>query len=74
VSRAYFTDPNPLPLRRDKDTIPPSLLQLRLLHCWLDTWAAIGLISVGLERQGYRLSLSRIAEGEWRAYFMSHPM
>lgn len=29
-----------------------------------------GMITVGVERLGYRLSLSHIAEGEWRAYFM----
>ncbi len=32
------------------------------LHRWLDTWSGIGLIAVGVERQGYRLSLSHIAE------------
>jgi len=29
---------------------------------------------VGVERQGLRFSLSHIAEGEWRAVFMAHPM
>jgi hypothetical protein len=29
---------------------------------------------VGVERQGLRFSLSHIAEGEWRATFMAHPM
>jgi hypothetical protein len=33
-----------------------------------------GLITVGVERLGYRLSLSHIAEGEWRAQFSQHPM
>jgi hypothetical protein len=41
--------------------------ELRLLHRWLDTWQGIGLITVGVERHGYRLSLSHIAEDEWRA-------
>jgi hypothetical protein len=41
---------------------------------WLDTWTGVGLITVGDERQGYRMSLSHIAEGEWRATFMAHPM
>jgi hypothetical protein len=27
-----------------------------------------------MHRQGLRLSLSHIAEGEWRAMFMGHPM
>jgi hypothetical protein len=34
----------------------------------------VGLITVGVERLGYRLSLSHIAEGEWRATFSAHPM
>ena len=32
------------------------------------------MVVVGVERQGLRFSLSHIAEDEWRAYFMSHPM
>jgi ATP dependent DNA ligase domain len=39
---------------------------LQLLHQWLDNWTGVGLITVGVERLGYRLSLSHIAEGEWR--------
>jgi hypothetical protein len=34
----------------------------------------VGLITVGVERLGYRLSLSHIAEGEWRAQFSAHPL
>jgi hypothetical protein len=37
-------------------------------------WTGLGLIVVGVERQALRLSLSHIAEGEWRAVFMSNPM
>ena len=48
--------------------------ELRLLHRWLDTWTGVGLIVVGVERQGLRFSLSHIADGEWRAYFMRSPM
>ena len=47
--------------------------ELQLLHRWLDTWEGLGLITVGVERQGYRLSLSRIADGEWRARFGGPP-
>jgi hypothetical protein len=47
---------------------------LQLLHQWLDNWTGVGLITVGIERLGYRLSLSHIAEGEWRAQFSAHPM
>jgi hypothetical protein len=34
----------------------------------------VGLITAGIERLGYRLSLSHIAEGELRAQFSAHPM
>jgi hypothetical protein len=44
------------------------------LHRWLDSWMGVGLITVGVERLGYRLSLSHIAEGEWRAQFSAHPL
>jgi len=53
---------------------PPRATELRLLHTWLDTWEGVGLITVGVERFGYRLSLSHIAEGEWRATFSGHPL
>ena len=54
--------------------VAPSEPELQLLHRWLDTWEGIGLITVGVERQGLRLSLSHIAEGGWRAQFSAHPM
>jgi hypothetical protein len=53
---------------------PPRAPELQLLHRWLDTWTGVGLIVVGVERQGLRFSMSHIAENEWRAYFMSNPM
>ena len=48
--------------------------ELTLLHRWLDTRTGVGLIAVGVERRGLRFSLSHVAEGEWRARFMSSPM
>jgi hypothetical protein len=54
--------------------LPPRARELRLLHEWLDGWVGVGLITVGVERLGYLLSLSHIAEGEWRAQFSAHPM
>jgi hypothetical protein len=50
--------------------LPPTEPELQLLHRWLDTWTGVGLITVGVERQGLRLSLSHIADGGWRAMFM----
>jgi hypothetical protein len=54
--------------------IAPRAPELLLLHRWLDTWAGLGLIVVGVERQGLRFSLSHIGESEWRAQFSAHPM
>jgi hypothetical protein len=50
--------------------LPPIEPALKLLHRWLDNWTGVGLITVGVERQGLRLSLSHIADDEWRAVFM----
>jgi hypothetical protein len=47
--------------------LPPTEPELHLLHRWLDNWTGVGLITVGVER---RLSLSHIADKEWRAVFM----
>jgi hypothetical protein len=40
-----------------------------LVHRWLDTWAGIGLIAVGLRRQGWDLQLTQYGDGNWRATF-----
>ena len=50
--------------------LPATEPELVMLHRWLDTWTGVGLITVGVERHGMRLSLSHIADGEWRAVFM----
>jgi hypothetical protein len=44
--------------------------ELRLVHRLLDNWNGIGLISVGMRRQGMWLSLTHVADGEWRCVFM----
>jgi len=54
--------------------VEPRAPELHLLHGWLDTWTGLGLVVVGVERQGLRFPLSHIAEGEWRATFTAHPM
>src|SRR5207245_3755708 len=45
--------------------------ELALVHELLDSWRGIGLIVVGMERHGYRVALTKLAEGEWRAMFSS---
>jgi hypothetical protein len=44
--------------------LPPRAPKLALLHRWLDTWTGLGLIVVGVERQGLRFSLGHIDESE----------
>ena len=36
---------------------------------WLNSGTGLGLIAVGMERRGYRLHLTNIDEGVWRATF-----
>jgi hypothetical protein len=49
--------------------LPPRATELRLLHHWLDSWAGLGLIAVGLHRQGWDLQLTQYGDGRWRATF-----
>ena len=44
--------------------LPAMEPELRLLHRWFDTWTGVGLITVGVERRGYRLSLTHVADEE----------
>ena len=39
------------------------------LCTWLDSWAGIGRIAVGMVRQGFDLQLTRYDERGWRAAF-----
>jgi hypothetical protein len=43
--------------------------ELALLHRWLDSWTGIGQIVTGMVRDGYRLHLTNIDAGVWRATF-----
>ena len=51
--------------------LPPKTSALRALHAWLDNWRGVGLIVVGMERYGFRLSLKKYGNGEgaWVASF-----
>jgi hypothetical protein len=51
----------------------PRTSALRALHAWLDSWAGLGLVVVGMERQGYRVSITRM-DDHWRARFGRDPM
>jgi hypothetical protein len=70
------TPPHPglLPAALGFLQLEPHEPELQVLHRWLDSWDGIELITTGMARQGYRLTLTNLAEGEWRAVFSSHPM
>ena len=44
------------------------------LRTWLDSWAGIGRIAVGMARQGFDLQLTRYDERGWRATFYTTGM
>ena len=47
----------------------PQTSALRTLHTWLDSWHGVGLIVVGMERQGFRVSIRSVAVEGWAASF-----
>ena len=49
-------------------------LGLHCLRTWLDSWAGIGRVAVGMARQGYDLQLTRYDEKGWRATFYTTGM
>jgi hypothetical protein len=67
---AAVVSSSPLAALRVKTREP----ELQAVHRWLDNWTGLGLIAVGMERQGYRLHLTNVDEATWRATFSSHPM
>jgi hypothetical protein len=50
----------------------PDIPEVTALKQWLGTWTSIGHIVVGLERQGYAVSLSPIPGSGWTASFADH--
>jgi len=60
--RAWFLRPARLPV------------SLHALRTWLDSWAGIGHVAVGMARQGYDLQLTRHDEKGWRATFYTTGM
>jgi hypothetical protein len=47
---------------------------LYALRSWLDSWAGIGRIAVGMAHQGFDLQLTRYDERGWRATFYTTGM
>ena len=42
---------------------------LRALRTWLDSWASIGRVAVGMAHQGFDLQITRYDDRGWRATF-----
>ena len=47
---------------------------LHALRTWLDTWAGIGRVAVGMHRQGFDLQLTQYDDRGWRATFYATGM
>jgi len=47
---------------------------LHALRTWLDSWAGIGHVAVGMHRQGFGLQLTQYDERGWRATFYTTGM
>jgi len=44
------------------------------LRFWLDSWAGIGQVAVGMHRQGFDLQLTQYDDRGWRATFYTTGM
>ena len=47
---------------------------LHAIRTWLDSWAGIGHVAVGMHRQGYDLQLTQYDDRGWRATFYTTGM
>jgi hypothetical protein len=47
---------------------------LHALRTWLDSWAGIGHVAVGMHRQGYDLQLTQYDDRGWRGTFYTTGM
>ena len=50
-------------------TLPTPSYARSLLRTWLDSWAGIGHVAVGMHRQGFDLQLTQYDDRGWRATF-----
>jgi hypothetical protein len=55
-------------------TLPSYVRALWALRTWLDSWAGIARIAVGMAHQGFDLHLTRYDERGWRATFYTTGM
>jgi hypothetical protein len=50
----------------------PDMPEITAFKAWMSTWRGIGDIVVGMERQGYALSLRKLVDDGWTAAFQEH--
>jgi hypothetical protein len=50
----------------------PDLPEIAAFKAWLSTWRGIGDIVVGMERQGFAVSLRKLVDDGWDAAFEEH--
>ena len=55
-------------------SMPPYDRALWVLRTWLDSWAGVGHVAVGMHRQGYDLQLTQYDDRGWRATFYTTGM
>jgi len=66
------TPPSSSRLRRASS--PPYDRALWALRAWLDSWAGIGHVAIGMHRQGFDLQLTQYDDRGWRATFYTTGM
>jgi len=53
--------------------LEPRASELQLLHRCFDTWRGVGDVVMGMQRQGFQLSLGDHGAGQWIAiFYMGH--
>ena len=55
-------------------SVPSYDRALHALRAWLDSWAGIGRVAVGMHRQGFDLQLTQYDDRGWRATFYTTGM
>ena len=52
----------------------PTPAEVQMVRRWLDNWTGLGHVVTGMQRQGYRLSLTDVDGEIWRATFGRAPL
>jgi hypothetical protein len=50
----------------------PEFPEITAFKAWMSTWRGIGDIVVGMERQGFAVSLRKLVDDGWNAAFEEH--